>query len=135
MVREDQVQRRASLRLVVIVPLGVIPAAATSHLFRRQAEQEEILLDAFLRHLDGRAVAGADRQCPVHHKFHVARAAGFISSGGDLIRNVGRGINRSARETQYSGRNRTFSRPRIAGSPSMVRARLLMNLMMTLASW
>src|SRR5262245_66632620 len=85
MVREDQVQRRASLGLVVIVPMRVIPAAATTYLFRRQAEQKEILLTAFLRHLDGRAVAGADRQRSVHHKFHVDRATCFVASGGDLV--------------------------------------------------
>src|SRR5262245_55070454 len=91
MVREDQVQRRASLRLVVIVPLRVIPAAATSHLFRRQAEQKETSLAAFLRHLDGRAVAGTNGQPAVHHELHVTRATGFIPSGGDLVRNVGGG--------------------------------------------
>ena len=45
------------------------------------------------------------------------------------------GISRSASDTQYSGRKTTFSRPRTIGSPSMVPARLLMNLMITLAKW
>jgi len=40
---------------------------------------------------------------------------------------------RSARETQYSGTNMTFNRPRTAGSPSTVQARLLRNLMMSFA--
>ena len=43
------------------------------------------------------------------------------------------GISRSASETQYSGRKTTLIRPRIAGSPSIVPARLLTNLMMSLA--
>jgi hypothetical protein len=43
------------------------------------------------------------------------------------------GISRPASDTQYSGRNKTFSRPRVTRSPSTVSARLLMNLMIGLA--
>ena len=61
---EDQIQRRSRFRLVLIVPPGVIPAAAGGHLFRCEAEQEEILLARFFRHLDGGAVARADGRAP-----------------------------------------------------------------------
>ena len=61
---EDQIQRRAGLRLVVIVPVRVVPAAAVGHLVRRQTEQEEIVLARFLGHLDGRPVACADVSAP-----------------------------------------------------------------------
>ena len=134
-VGEDQVQRRAGLRLVVVVPVRVVPAAAVGHLLRGQAEQEEVLLARFFGHLDGRAVARAERQRAVHHELHVARAAGLVAGGRDLVGDVAGGISRSASETQYSGRNTTLSRPRTAGSPSIVPARLLMNLMISLASW
>ena len=88
---ENQVQRRAGLRLVVIVPLRIVPAAAGGHLVRRQAEEEEILLARFLRHLDGRAVARADGQRPVHHELHVARAAGLVARGRDLVGDIAGG--------------------------------------------
>src|SRR5271166_2463628 len=63
-VGENQVQCGASLRLVVVMPVRVVPTAAARHLVRGQAEQEEVLLASFFGHLDGRAVARADRQCP-----------------------------------------------------------------------
>jgi len=56
---ENQVQRRARLGLVFIMPMRVVPAAATAYLIGCQAEQKEVLLPRFLRHLDGGAVAGA----------------------------------------------------------------------------
>ena len=34
-VGEDQIQRGAGLRLIVVVPVRVVPAAAARHLFRR----------------------------------------------------------------------------------------------------
>ena len=67
-VREDQIQRRMGFGLVVIVPLGVVPAAAAGHLLRRQSEQEEVRLAGGLGHLDRGAVARADRERPVHHE-------------------------------------------------------------------
>ena len=81
MVGKNQVQRGARFRLVVIVPLRVVPASAIRHLLGRQTEQKEIFLARFLRHLDGRSVARADGQRPVHHELHVARAAGFVAGG------------------------------------------------------
>src|SRR5213083_1907807 len=41
---ENQVQGRSRLRLVLIVPVRVVPAATAGHLFRGQAEQEEVIL-------------------------------------------------------------------------------------------
>ena len=88
---EDQVQRGAGFRLVFVVPVRVVPAAAAGHLLRRQAEQEEILLARLLRHLDGGAVARADRQGAVHHELHVARAAGLVTGGRDLVGDIAGG--------------------------------------------
>ena len=44
--REDQVQRRAGLRLVLIVPVRAVPAPAVGDLLGGQTEQEEVLLPA-----------------------------------------------------------------------------------------
>src|SRR6516164_4235104 len=84
-VRGDQVQCRAGLRLTLIVPVRVVPPAAAGYLFRRQAEEEEVLLPRFLRHLYGRTVKRAERQSAVHHELHVARAASLVAGGGDLV--------------------------------------------------
>ena len=46
---EDQIERRADFRLVLVVPVRVVPAAAVHHLLGGQAEQEEVLLAGFLR--------------------------------------------------------------------------------------
>src|SRR5262249_5190292 len=54
-VGEDQIQRRPDLGLVVVVPLRVVPAAASGHLVRGQTEEEEVLLSGLLGHLDRRA--------------------------------------------------------------------------------
>ena len=70
------------------MPVRVVPAAAAGHLFRGQAEQEEVLLAGFLGHLDGRAVARADGQRAVHHELHVARAAGLVAGGRDLVGDI-----------------------------------------------
>ena len=68
--------------------MRVVPAAAVGHLFRGQAEQEEVLLARFLRHLDRGAVARADGQRAVHHELHVAGAAGFVAGGRDLVGDI-----------------------------------------------
>jgi hypothetical protein len=47
-VGEDKVQCGARLRIIVIMPLRLIPAAAAGHLFRRQAEEKEIFFARFL---------------------------------------------------------------------------------------
>ena len=91
MVGEDQIQRRPRFRLVVIVPVRVVPTAAVGDLFGRQAEQEEVFLARLLGHLDRRAVARADGQGAVHHELHVARAAGLVAGGRDLVGDVAGG--------------------------------------------
>src|SRR5262249_15459652 len=91
MVGEYQVQRRARLRLVVVVPAGVVPASAVRYLFRRQTEQEEVLFTRFVGHFDGRSVARADRQGAIHHELHVARTAGLVAGGRDLVGDIGGG--------------------------------------------
>ena len=91
MVAGDEVQRGARFRLVVVVPLGAVPAAAGGDLLRRQAEEEEILLAGFLRHLDGGAVARAQSQRPIHHELHVGGAAGLVAGGRDLIGDIAGG--------------------------------------------
>src|SRR5262249_57891448 len=87
---EDEVERRAGLGLVVVMPVGVVPAAAAGYLLGGQPKEEEVLLARLFRHLDGRAVAGADRQRPVHHELHVARTARLVAGGRYLVRDVTR---------------------------------------------
>jgi len=41
--------------------MRVVPPPAAGDLFRRQAEEEEILFARLLRHLDSRAIPRADR--------------------------------------------------------------------------
>jgi len=71
MAGSDEIQGRPRFGLMVVVPMGIVPAAAAGDLLRRQSKQEEILFSGFLRHLDGCAVAGAECQRPIHHEFHV----------------------------------------------------------------
>ena len=88
MIGKDQIQRRARLRFVVVMPVRVVPAAAAGHLIRGEAKEEEVLFPGFLRHLDSRAIARADGQRAVHHEFHVAGAAGFVAGGRDLVGDI-----------------------------------------------
>ena len=84
---------RAALRfrLVLVVPVRVVPAPAVGDLIGGQAEQEKIRLTGLRGHLDRRPVAGADRQGAVHHELHVAGAAGLEAGRGDLLGNVAGG--------------------------------------------
>src|SRR6267142_1532816 len=119
MIGEDEVQSGTGLRVVVVVPLGLIPATAVRYLFSCKTEEKEIFFARFFCHLNSRAIARADGQRPVHHELHVTGATGFVTGCRNLIGNI---------------RNRTFSRPRTIGSVSIILARLLINLMITLAS-
>src|SRR5262249_15060029 len=85
MVREHQVDRRAGLRLVVVVPAGGVPAAARGDLLGGEAKEGEVVFTSLLGHLNRRAVTCPDRQRAVHHELHVARAAGLVAGGGDLV--------------------------------------------------
>ena len=62
MVGEDQVQCGPCLRVVVIMPVRVVPVTTARHLFRRQAEEKEIFFARFLCHLDRGTIARADGQ-------------------------------------------------------------------------
>src|SRR5215469_4950025 len=81
----DQVQCGAGFGLVMVMPVWIIPSAAAFDLSRRQPEQEEILLAGLLDHLDRGTIARADCQSSVHHKFHVAGAAGLVTCCGNLV--------------------------------------------------
>ena len=110
-VGEDQVQGLAGLGLVFVMPVRVIPAAAADHLLRRQAEEEEVLLARFRRHLDRRAVARADRQRAVHHEFHVARAAGFVARRRNLVGDVAGGDQVLGKRDAVLGQEHDFEPP------------------------
>ena len=56
----DHVQGAPGFRLVVVVPVRVVPAPAARDLIGGQAEQEEVLFAGLVGHLDGGAVARAD---------------------------------------------------------------------------
>src|SRR5271157_1454455 len=96
-VGEDQVQGGAGLRLVVVMPVRIVPATAIGDLLCCESEEKEIVFASLFGHLDGGAVARANRECSVHHEFHVASAAGFVTRGGNLIRDVA-GRNQTLRE-------------------------------------
>src|SRR5262245_17685411 len=132
---KDQVERFSGLRFVVIVPMRVIPAPIVRHLFRRQAEQEEILFACLLGHLDGGSVASPQRESTVHHELHVARAAGLVTGSRDLVGDIGGGYQPLSERDAVFGKEHTLIWRRISGLPSIVPARLLMNLIMTLARW
>src|SRR5690349_5646565 len=88
MIGEDQVQRGAGFWLVLVMPMRVVPAAAIGYLLRRQSEEEKVLFARLSRHLNGRAVAGADRQSPIHHELHVAGTAGLKAGGRNLVTDI-----------------------------------------------
>src|SRR5258707_4199235 len=83
MIGKDQIQGRSDLTLVFVVPMRVVPRSAGCDLFGSEAEQEEVLLASFFRHLDRRAIACPDGQRSVHHELHVAGTAGLIAGRGD----------------------------------------------------
>ena len=85
MIAEDQIERRARLRIVLVVPPRIVPGAALDDLLGRQAEQEEVVLARLPRHLDGGAVSRPNGQRAVHHELHIAGAAGFEPRRRDLL--------------------------------------------------
>src|SRR5262249_42202973 len=70
----DHLEGATGFRLMVIVPMWVVPAAAVLHLFCRQAEEEKVLLASLLGHFDRSAVTRANGQGAVHHELHDTRA-------------------------------------------------------------
>ena len=81
----DEVERRTSLGLIVIMPVGIIKASAFGDFFGTETEEKEILFSSSFGHFNRCTVACADGQRSIHHKFHVACAAGLIAGGGDLF--------------------------------------------------
>ena len=81
----------ASLGLVLIVPVRIVPGAAVFNLFHGESEQEEVFFSGLFCHFDGRSVACSDRQRAVHHEFHVAGSAGLIAGGRNLIGDIAGG--------------------------------------------
>src|SRR5215831_6477185 len=79
MIRRDQIDGATYLDIGIVVTLRVVGAAARRHLLCAQAKEKEIRLARRSGHLDGRAVACADRERAIHHELHVARAARFVS--------------------------------------------------------
>ena len=61
-------------------------------LLARKAEDRNVLRADALENFDVRAVERAERHGAVHHKLHAAGAARFLSGGGDLLGNVGGGV-------------------------------------------
>ena len=88
-VSRDQVKCGAGLRLVLVMP----PRSCTSRRFPRpvpavKPNKKKFSSPAASAISMVRAVARANRQRPVHHKLHVARAAGLVTGGRDLLRDV-----------------------------------------------
>src|SRR5579864_6087496 len=95
----DEVQGATRLWLVLVVPVGIVPATAALDLLSGQAEEEEVLLASRLGHLDRCPVASADGQSAVHHELHVARAARLVT-GCEICSEMSlAGISRCARLT------------------------------------
>src|SRR5580704_5259845 len=59
-VRENQLQGGSRLRLIFIMPVRVVPGAAVLDFLNGEPEQKHVLFSGFLRHFDGRTVAGSD---------------------------------------------------------------------------
>src|SRR5262245_10293178 len=72
------------------MPLRLIPAATSGDLISSQTKQEEVLPTCLFSHLDRRPVSRANGERAVHHELHVARSAGFISGGRNLVRYIAR---------------------------------------------
>src|ERR1700722_5372614 len=60
-VGENQVKSGPGLRLVFVMPLWIVPGATVLHLLHGEPEQEHVLFSGFLRHFNGRTVAGSGR--------------------------------------------------------------------------
>ena len=65
----NEIHGCASLRLIVVVPLRAVPAAAPRHLFGRQPEQEEVPLAGGLGHLDRGAIGVPSVSAPFNMNF------------------------------------------------------------------
>ena len=91
LIAEKQVEGRASLGFVLVVPVWIVPGTAGGDLLGAQAEEEHVLFANFLGDLDRGPVACPDGNRAVHCELHVARTAGFVAGGRDLLRDVAGG--------------------------------------------
>jgi hypothetical protein len=90
----DEVDRFAQRRVLIVMVAREI--ATRFHLsdFRGgEAEEEEILRADFLADFDVRTIERTDGERPVERELHVAGAARFLAGGGDLLGQIGGGIN------------------------------------------
>ena len=99
---------RLRFRLMLVMPVRVIPASAAGDLIGGQPEKEEVLFAGCRGHLDRGAVARADRERAIHHELHVARPTGLEAGGGDLFGDIAR-RNQSLRQADVVFRQK--SRP------------------------
>ena len=88
MVGDNQVKSGASLRVVFIVPMRIVPASAFGDLLGRQPKEKDIVFARSLGHLDRRPVACTDGKRAIHHELHIARAARFITRGRKLVGDI-----------------------------------------------
>src|SRR5690242_20905476 len=84
-VGKNQVQRGMRFRLVVIMPMRVVPATASRHLLICKAEEKKVLCAGFFCHFNRRALRGANGEPAVHQQFQVARPDCLMSAGGDMV--------------------------------------------------
>src|SRR5215469_975302 len=78
-VRKNKIQSGPCFRLMLVVPIWVIPTSAFFDLIDGEAKEKHVLLPCFLGHLDGRAVARPHGQRSIHHEFHVARSTSLVT--------------------------------------------------------
>ena len=90
----DEVDHFAQRRvLIVIIARAIATGLHLSDFRGREAEEEEILRADFLADFDVRTVERADGERPVERELHIAGAARFLAGGGDLLGQIGGGIN------------------------------------------
>ena len=79
--------------LLVVIARAIAARFHLRDLGGGEAEEEEILRADFLADFDIRAVERADGERAVERELHVAGAARFLAGGGDLLGQIGGGIN------------------------------------------
>ena len=91
---DDEVDHFAQRRVLLIMIARAIPTHLhLCHFGGGEAEEEEILRADFLTDFDIRTVEGADGKRPVQRELHVAGAARFLAGSGDLLGQIGGGVN------------------------------------------
>ena len=85
------VQHAAQHRVALVEQVGVVGVAQVLHLIGMKAEEEHIVVAQQVVHFHVGTVQGADGQRAVHHKLHIAGAAGLLAGGGDLLTDLAGG--------------------------------------------